>query len=75
MQESTTVDFGLGGSRDLAKWAIVGSPQDCAETIARAHQENGLEHIGFGALNLPKGKSARLEYLQLISEELLPLLP
>ena len=75
MQESSTVDFGLGGSRDLAKWAIVGSPQDCAETIVRANQENRLEHIGLGALNLPKGKSARLEYLQLISEELLPLLP
>jgi len=75
MQESTTVDFGLGGARDLANWAIVGSPQDCAETIVRCHEENGLEYIGFGALNLPKGKSARLEYLQLISEELLPLLP
>ena len=75
MQESTTVDFGLGGSRDLAKWAIVGNPQDCAETIVRCHEETGLEYVGFGALNLPKGKSARLEYLQLISEELLPLLP
>ena len=75
MQESTTVDFGLGGSRDLTNWAIVGSPQDCAETITRAHEKNGLQHIGFGSLNLPKGKSARLEYLQLISEELLPLLP
>ena len=75
MQESTTVDFGLGGSRELADWAIVGSPQDCAETIVRFHEKTGLEYIGFGALNLPKGKSARLEYLQLISEELLPLLP
>ncbi len=75
MQESTTVDFGLGGSRDLSDWAIVGNPQDCAATIARCHEDIGLEHIGFGALNLPKGKSARLEYLQLISEEILPLLP
>ena len=75
MQESTTVDFGLGGSRDLADWAIVGSPQDCAETIVRCHVDNALEYVGFGALNLPKGKTARLEYLQLISEEILPLLP
>ena len=75
MQESSTVDFGLGGSRDLADWAVVGSPEDCAETIIRSHRENGLDYIGFGALNLPKGKPARLEYLQLISEELLPLLP
>ena len=75
MQEPTTVDFGLGGPRDLVSWAIVGSPQDCAETMVRCHEENGLDYIGFGALNLPKGKTARLEYLQLISEEVLPLLP
>jgi alkanesulfonate monooxygenase SsuD/methylene tetrahydromethanopterin reductase-like flavin-dependent oxidoreductase (luciferase family) len=75
MQESSTVDFGLGGARELADWAVVGSPQDCAETIVRSHRENGLEYIGFGCLNLPKEKTARLEYLQLISEELLPLLP
>ena len=74
MQESGTVDFGLGGSRDLADWTVVGSPQDCAETIVRCREETGMEHIGFGCLNLPKGKTARLEYLQLISEELLPLL-
>ncbi|MBL15848.1 MAG: hypothetical protein CL767_01490 [Chloroflexi bacterium] len=75
MQESSTVDFGLGGSRELANWAVVGSPQDCAETIVRSHKENGMEYIGFGCLNLPKEKVARLEYLQFISEELLPLLP
>jgi alkanesulfonate monooxygenase SsuD/methylene tetrahydromethanopterin reductase-like flavin-dependent oxidoreductase (luciferase family) len=75
MQESSTVDFGLGGARELADWAVIGSPQDCAETIVRNHRENGLEYIGFGCLNLPKEKTARLEYLQLISEELLPLLP
>ena len=75
MQESSTVDFGLGGSRELANWAVVGSPQDCAETIVRSHKENGMEYIGFGCLNLPKEKAARLEHLQFISEELLPLLP
>ena len=75
MQESSTVDFGLGGARELADWTVVGSPQDCAETIVRSHRENGLEYIGFGCLNLPNEKTARLEYLQLISEELLPLLP
>lgn len=75
MQESSTVDFGLGGARELTDWTVVGSPQDCAETIVRSHRENGLEYIGFGCLNLPNEKTARLEYLQLISEELLPLLP
>ncbi|MCH7606655.1 MAG: LLM class flavin-dependent oxidoreductase [Chloroflexi bacterium] len=75
MQETTTVDLGLGGSRDLADWAVVGTPQDCAETITRCHDEDGLDYIGLACLNLPKGFDARMEYLQLISEELLPLLP
>ena len=75
MQESTTVDFGVGGGRDLSDWAIAGSPEDCAEIITRCHEENGLDYVGFGCLNLPKDRSSRMEYLQLISEELLPKLP
>ena len=75
MQENTTVDLGLGGRRELPEWAIVGSPQDCAETINQYHEQFGLDYIGLASLNLPKGFSARLEYLQLISEELLPRLP
>ena len=72
MQESTTVDFGLGGPRELADWAVAGSPQDCAEIINRCREEEGLDYIGLASLNLPTEYSARLEYLQLISEELLP---
>ena len=72
MQESTTVDFGLGGQRDLADWAVAGSPQDCAEIINRCKEEAGLDYIGLASLNLPSEFPARLEYLQLISEELLP---
>jgi alkanesulfonate monooxygenase SsuD/methylene tetrahydromethanopterin reductase-like flavin-dependent oxidoreductase (luciferase family) len=75
MQEASTVDFGLTDTRDLADWSIVGSPQDCAETITKCHEEYGLDYVGLTCLNLPKGQSARLEYLQFISEELLPLLP
>ena len=75
MQESTTVDLGLGSSRELSDWAIAGSPEDCAETILKQHEEFGLDYIGLACLNMPKGLSARLEYLQLISEELLPRLP
>ena len=75
MQESTTVNLGLGGRRQLEDWAIVGSPEDCAETINRYHEAYGLDYIGLASLNLPKGFSARVEYLQLISEELLPRLP
>ena len=72
MQENTTVDFGLGGQRDLPDWAVVGSPQDCAEIINRCKEEEGLDYIGLASLNLPREFPARLEYLQLISEELMP---
>ena len=72
MQEITTVDFGLGGQRDLPDWAVVGSPQDCAEIINRCKEEEGLDYIGLASLNLPREFPARLEYLQLISEELMP---
>ena len=50
-------------------------PQDCAETISRAYHEQGLRYLGLASLNLPKDHQARLEHLQLIAEELLPLLP
>ena len=72
MQEHTTVDLGLGGPRKLEDWAIVGSPEDCADTINQYRESHGLDYIGLASLNLPKGFSARMEYLQLISEELLP---
>ncbi len=75
MQEGSTVDLGLAPGRKLEDWAIVGSPQDCAETISRCYHEQGLRYIGLGSLNLPQDHAARLEYLQFISEELLPLLP
>ena len=75
MQERGTVDLGLSGSRELAEWAIVGGPQECVETLSRAYFEQGLRYVGLGFLNLPAGQSARLDYLQFISEELLTHLP
>ena len=75
MQEGSTVDLGLTRGRNLPEWAIVGSPQDCAETINRCYEEQGLRYLGLGHLNLPKDHNARLEHLQFISEALLPLLP
>ena len=75
MQEATTVGLGLGGSRDLADWAIAGSPSDCVELITRCHEEDGLEYLGLACLNLPSGQSARLEHLQMISEEFVSRLP
>ena len=75
MQEATTVNLGLSQGRHLTDWAIVGSPQDCAETISRCYHQQGLRYLGLASLNLPGDHQARLEYLQFISEELLPLLP
>ena len=75
MQERTTVNLGLSGKRELDDWAIVGSPEECAETITRCYHEQGLRYVGLGFLNLPREHTARLEYLQLISEELIPRLP
>ena len=75
MQEATTVDFGLAGSRDLPEWAITGTPQECAELITRCHEEDGLEFIGLATLNLPSEHKARLEYLQMIGEEFVSRLP
>ncbi|MCL0044440.1 LLM class flavin-dependent oxidoreductase [Dehalococcoidia bacterium] len=75
MQESTTVDMGLSGSRELSDWAIVGNPQDCVDLIAGCHERDGLSYIGLNCLNLPQEHSARLEYLQMISEEFVHRLP
>jgi alkanesulfonate monooxygenase SsuD/methylene tetrahydromethanopterin reductase-like flavin-dependent oxidoreductase (luciferase family) len=75
MQERRSVNLGLSGHRDLTDWAIVGTPQECAEQITRSYHQDGLRYVGLGFLNLPRAHAARLEYLQLISEELLPLLP
>ena len=75
MQERGTVDLGLSGGRELGEWAIVGSPQECVGTLSRAYHEQGLRYVGLGYLNLPPGQSARLEYLQYISEEFLAHLP
>jgi alkanesulfonate monooxygenase SsuD/methylene tetrahydromethanopterin reductase-like flavin-dependent oxidoreductase (luciferase family) len=75
MQEGTMVDLGLSSDRGLGDWAIVGSPEECAETINRCYKEQGLRYLGLGFLNLPREHQARLEYLQFISEELFPLLP
>ena len=75
MQESTTVDFGLGGGRPLSEWAITGTPEECAEIVTRCHEEDGLEFIGLACLNMPDSRSARMEYLQMIGEEFVPRLP
>jgi alkanesulfonate monooxygenase SsuD/methylene tetrahydromethanopterin reductase-like flavin-dependent oxidoreductase (luciferase family) len=55
--------------RDIASWALVGSPQDIVEGIVRAAQDVGLNHITLTAYNLPKDQRARIEYVQQLGEE------
>ena len=70
MQESTMVPLQLGFDRSLDDWTVHGSPKDCVETLLRARDEMGLERIGFTIYNLPRAPKARIEYLQMIAEEI-----
>ena len=69
MQESSTVDMVLDPERDPKDWAIVGTPQDCVETINRYKETIGFDFIGPSFANLPKDQAARKEYLQYVAEE------
>lgn len=68
MQESTMVSLQLGFDTSLDDWTVNGSPKDCLETLARA-REMGLERVGFTIYSLPPEVRARIEYLQMIAEE------
>jgi alkanesulfonate monooxygenase SsuD/methylene tetrahydromethanopterin reductase-like flavin-dependent oxidoreductase (luciferase family) len=69
MQEPTMVPLQLGFEASLDDWTINGTPAQCVETIARAHAQ-GLDGIGLTIYSLPKGVQARIEYLQMIAEEI-----
>jgi hypothetical protein len=68
MQESTMVSLQLGFDTPLDDWTVNGSPKDCLETLARA-REMGLDRVGFTIYSLPREVHARIEYLQMIAEE------
>ena len=70
MQESSMVPLQLGFDRPLDDWTVHGSPQDCVETLLRARDEMGLNRIGFTIYSLPRSPQARIEYLQMIAEEI-----
>ena len=70
MQEKTMMPLQLGFDVPLGSWTVCGSPADCRETIARAGGM-GLDAIGFTIYSLPRAASARIEYLQMIAEEIL----
>ena len=75
MQEGSTVDLGLDRQRALDEWTVVGRPQECLETLARCQEEDGVQYAGLSFINFPADHSARLEYLQRFSEEVVGKLP
>jgi len=70
MQERAMVELQLDFKRSLDDWTINGAPGDCVEAIARG-REMGLERIGVTIYSLPREPTARIEYLQMIAEDIL----
>jgi alkanesulfonate monooxygenase SsuD/methylene tetrahydromethanopterin reductase-like flavin-dependent oxidoreductase (luciferase family) len=71
MQERSMVELQLDFDKDLDDWSINGSPADCVETILRARDEIGLNRLGLTIYSLPPAPQARIEYLQMIAEEVI----
>jgi alkanesulfonate monooxygenase SsuD/methylene tetrahydromethanopterin reductase-like flavin-dependent oxidoreductase (luciferase family) len=69
MQERRMVELQLGFDKPLDDWSIHGSTADCVETLLRAREEFGLNRIGLTIYSLPATPAARIEYLQMIAEE------
>jgi alkanesulfonate monooxygenase SsuD/methylene tetrahydromethanopterin reductase-like flavin-dependent oxidoreductase (luciferase family) len=70
MQEASMVELQLSAETSLDAWTVNGSPADCVETIREAARR-GLEGIGFTIYSLPREVRARIDYLQMIAEDIL----
>lgn len=70
MQERTMVPLQLDFESGLDAWTIHGSPQDCVETIEQAQEEAGIAYIGFTIYSLPVDLQERIDYLQMIAEDI-----
>ena len=70
MQESSMVPLQLDFEGSLDDWTVHGSPSDCVETLLRARDATGLDDVGFTIYSLPSDPRARIDYLQMISEEI-----
>jgi alkanesulfonate monooxygenase SsuD/methylene tetrahydromethanopterin reductase-like flavin-dependent oxidoreductase (luciferase family) len=70
MQESNMAELQLSSEASLDDWAIHGSPADCVEKIEYARDELGLNRIGFTIYSLPRSPQERIEYLQMIAEDI-----
>ena len=69
MQEPTMGRLQLGFEASLDDWTIHGAPADCVETLERA-RAMGLDRVGFTIYSLPPDVRARIEYLQMIAEQI-----
>ena len=69
MQESTMMELQLSFDAPLESWTVCGSPADCLQTLARAGAM-GLDRVGFTIYSLPREPKARIDYLQMIAEEI-----
>ena len=69
MQEKGMVPLQLSPEIALDDWTVYGSPRDCVGTLRRA-AAMGVERVGLSIYSLPREVQARIDYLQMISEEI-----
>jgi alkanesulfonate monooxygenase SsuD/methylene tetrahydromethanopterin reductase-like flavin-dependent oxidoreductase (luciferase family) len=70
MQERGMAPLQLSSDIALDDWTVYGAPRDCVETLGRA-REMGLDKIGFTIYSLPVDVQARIDYMQMIAEDIL----
>ena len=70
MQERGMAPLQLSSDIALEDWTVCGAPRDCVETLRRAG-DMGLDKIGFTIYSLPPGVQARIDYMQMIAEDVL----
>jgi hypothetical protein len=70
MQEAAMMELQLGFDAPLESWTACGTPADCVETLARG-RAMGLDGVGLTIYSLPREARARIDYLQMIAEEIL----
>jgi hypothetical protein len=69
MQEKAMAPLQLSPDIALDDWTVYGSPRDCVETLRRA-AVMGLERVGFTIYSLPREMQARIDYMQMIAEDI-----
>lgn len=70
MQETSMVRLQLGFDHSLDDWTVHGSPKDCVEMLLGVREAAGLNRVGFTIYSLPREPQARIDYLQMIAEEI-----